>query len=140
MSVLPAKMSWTPSDGTVALATLLGQMPATEATEEEKYSEELNTFCRNAIAAGPVSSGLLLVIMGNTDDKERATLNPLPLDHARVYLTRCGQQRVLFHDTEDRYWDILYRVATRELLSVQPWDGPSPPEPILDTAFCVHSD
>lgn len=114
-------------------------MPATE-TPAEQFSEALNTFCRDAVAAGPVSSGFLLVITGNTADKAAAAMRPLPMDHARTYLTRCGQQRVLFHDTEDRYWDILYRVATREVISVQPWDGPAPPEPILDTTFCESSD
>lgn len=108
--------------------------------DSTKMATALDTFCKDAVARGPISSGLLLVIMGNTEDKKAAAEAPLPLGEARVYLTRCGQQRVLFHDTEDRYWDILYRVATRELLSVQPWDGPQPPEPILDTAFCVHSD
>lgn len=98
--------------------------------------EELNAFCRNAIATGPVSSGLLLVIMGNTADKDAAMSSPPPLDTARVYLTRCGQERVLFHDAEGRFWDILYKVAERKLLSVQPWDGPEPSS-LLDTTFCV---
>ena len=96
--------------------------------DSTKMATSLDTFCKDAVARGPISSDRLLVIIGNTVEKENAAEEPLPLGEARVYLTRCGQQRVLFHDTEDRYWDILYRVATRELLSVQPWDGPTPPE------------
>jgi hypothetical protein len=111
--------------------------------DSTKMATSLDTFCKDAVAGGPISSGRLLIITGNTADKEAAAEAPLPLGEARVYLSRCGQQRVLYHDTEDRYWDILYRVATRELISVQPWDGPAlpcDPDPLLDTAFCVHSD
>ena len=129
MSV-PAKMSWKSSDGPAALGTLLSQMrqlPEAEPPTED-YNEALDTFCRNAVAAGPLSSGVILVITGNTYDKGAAAMQPLPMGHARSYLTRCGQQRVLFRDSEGRYWDILYRISSRELISVQPWDGPTPPE------------
>ena len=93
-------------------------------------SEELNTFCRNVVSVakqqGQISSGLRLVISGNNVDKEVAAERPLPMNHARPYLTRCGQERVLYHDTDGRYWDILYRIASREILSVQHWEGPEP--------------
>ena len=109
-----------------------------------RMSESLNVFCKDAVSVakqhGPISSGLLLVIMANTAEKEAAVDESLPLGESRVYVHRCGQERVLYHDEEDHYWDILYTVAGRRILSVQPWDGPMPSEPILDTAFCIHSD
>jgi hypothetical protein len=98
----------------------------------------LNTFCKDAVAAGPFPSDFLLVITANTADKDAAADIPLPIGVARPYLTRCGQERVLYHDVDGLYWDILYKVASRKLLSVQPWDGPTPPEP-LNTAFCVST-
>lgn len=98
----------------------------------------LNTFCKDAVAAGPFPSDFLLVISANTADKEAAAEEPLPPCSARPYLTRCGQERVLYHDADGRYWDILYRVAGCKLLSVQPWEGPTPPEP-LNTGFCVST-
>lgn len=121
-------MSWKSSDGPAAFATFLSQMRQQPEAEPlaEHFSESLNTFCRDAIAAGPISSGFLLVISGNTTDKAAAAERPLPMDHARPYLTRCGQERVLYHDTDGRYWDILYRIASREILSVQHWEGPAP--------------
>jgi hypothetical protein len=103
----------------------------------------LNIFCRDAIAGGPISSGTRLVIMGNTHDKEMAADTPLSIGTARIYLQRCGQRRVLYHDTADRYWDILYTVATQSILSVELWTGPTPSEEsdyYLNAAFCVNSD
>jgi hypothetical protein len=106
----------------------------------EMTAATLNTFCKDAVAAGPIALGRRLAIMGNTYDKEIAVLEPLPIGTARPYLDRCGQRRVLYHDTEDRYWDILYTVATRTIISVEPWSGPQPPEEAeyyLNAAFCV---
>lgn len=103
----------------------------------------LNTFCRDVVSAGIVPLGRRLAIMGNTYDKEIAVLEPLSLGSARPYLERCGQCRVLYHDTEDRYWDILYTIATRTVISVELWTGPQPPEKkeyYLNAAFCVGSD
>lgn len=103
----------------------------------------LNTFCQDAVAAGPIPIGMRLAITGNTHDKEMAASSPLPMGTARTYLEKCGQCRVLFHDTEDRYWDILYTVATRKIISVELWTGPQPPEETdyyLNAAFCVGSD
>lgn len=106
----------------------------------EMTTATLNIFCRNAVSAGPIALGRRLAIMGNTYDKEIAAIEPLPMGSARTYLERCGQRRVLFHDTEDRYWDILYTVATRTVISVELWTGPQPPEEAdyyLNAAFCV---
>lgn len=106
-------------------------------------TEILNTFCQGAVAAGPIRTGYRLVITANTYERELAATAPLPIGSARPYLERCGQRRVLFHDPEDRYWDILYTVATRSIIAVEPWTGPQPPEEpeyYLNAAFCVGSD
>jgi hypothetical protein len=103
-------------------------------------TEVLNTFCRDAVAAGLIPIGMRLAITGNTRDKEMAAWTPLPMGTARPYLERCGQCRILFHDDADRYWDILYTVATRTVISVERWSGPQPPEEAdyyLNAAFCV---
>ena len=105
-----------------------------------RETNTLNTFCRNAVLSGRFSSGHILVITANTADKEAVAELPLHMDNARVCIERCGQSLVLYHDTEDRYWQILYNVATRRLIHVHPWDGPIPPESMLDTAFCLHSE
>lgn len=110
---------------------------------QEMTAESLNTFCRDAVAAGPIPLGMRLAISGNTFDKEMAACKPLPLGTARPYLERCGQCRVLYHDTDDRYWDILFTVPLRTIIAVEPWNGPQPPEKAdyyLNTAFCMGSD
>ena len=82
-------------------------------------------FCRHAISTtrhgGP---GRAIVISANTVQKAIAAETPLALGAARPYLIRCGYALVLYHDVEDRYWDILYKVADRSIVYVKPWDGP----------------
>ena len=106
---------------------------------EDKMSILID-FCRTAVETGPKSAGRAVVITANTLQKAIAAETPLPMDTARPYLIRCGYARILYHDTEDRYWDILMHLATKTLISIQPWDGPQPPESLLDTAFCVYDD
>lgn len=82
-------------------------------------------FCRHAVSTtrhgGP---GRAVVISANTVQKAIAAETSLALGAARPYLNRCGYVLVLYHDTEDQYWDILYRVADRSIVYVKPWDGP----------------
>lgn len=98
-------------------------------------------FCRHAISTtrhgGP---GRAIVISANTVQKAIAAETPLALGAARPYLSRCGYVMVLYHDTEDRYWDILYKVADRSIVYVKSWDGPAVPESLLDTAFCCYDE